>query len=242
MLNQAIEREAPGSGWRSFYKAGGAAVLIAVLVVLAEIAIQFLPGVAQATQRTVTVIDWFTLCRDHWFLGLRNLGLLNLIGAALLTPAFLAMYLALRRENGPWSALGAILFFLGMAVYLASNRAFAMVSLSGQYASAATDAQRALLAAAGQTLLVEGKSRLGIFLIDSAGLVLSAVMLKGKAFGRAAAYTGILGNSLMIVFEIVFAFLPAWLSVGLIVATCGGVSIILWYLLVGKRLLQLGAE
>jgi hypothetical protein len=47
-----------------------------------------------------------------------------------------------------------------MAVYIASNRAFAMLSLSGQYASATTDAQSSLLNAAGQAMLAEGKTAL----------------------------------------------------------------------------------
>ena len=242
LMHKQVDCEAAGPGWKAFYTMGGAAVLITVLVVLAEIAIGFLPGVTLASQRTVTVIDWFTLFQNNWFLGLRNLGLLNLIGAAFLTPAFLAMYFALRREHEPWAALGAILFFMGMAIYLASNRAFAMLSLSGQYASATTDTQRTLLAAAGQTMLVEGLSRVGIFLIDSAGLVLSAVMMRGKVFGRAAACAGIVGNSLMIVFEIILAFAPAWFNVGIFVAMCGGVSIMVWYLLVGRRLLLLGRD
>jgi len=241
MLKQAVDYEAGVSNRRALYRVGGAAVLITVLVVLAEIAIGFLPGVAQATQRTITVADWFRLFQDNWFLGLRNLGLMNLIGAALLTPAFLAMYFALRRENEPWAALGAILFFMGMAVYIASNRGFAMFSLSGQYASAATDAQRSVLVAAGQAMLTEGLSRVGIFLIDSAGLVISAVMLRGKVFGKTAAIAGILGNGLMIVFEIVHAFVPAWLGAGLGIAICGGISIMVWYVLVGRRLLQLAS-
>jgi hypothetical protein len=128
-----------------------------VVVALAEIVIGFLPGVARLTQRTVTVIDWFTLLQSHWFLGLRNLGLLNIIGAALLAPTFFAIYSALRRDNEAYGAFGTILFFVGVAVYLASNRAFSMLSLSGQYASATTDAQRSLLIAAGQAMLAEDK-------------------------------------------------------------------------------------
>jgi hypothetical protein len=240
MIRQMAEDETAEPGCKAFYKVGGAAVLISVLVVLAEIAIGFLPGVELASRRTVTVIDWFTLFQNNWFLGLRNLGLLNLIGAAFLTPAFLAMYFALRRENKPWAALGAILFFMGMAVYLASNRAFAMLSLSGQYASAATDAQRSMLVAAGQTMLVEGLNRVGIFLIDAAGLVLSAVMLRGKVFGKATAIAGVVGNGLMIVLEVILAFAPGW-NGWMIVAICGGVSIMAWYLLVGGRLLRMGA-
>jgi hypothetical protein len=240
MLNRATELDATSPVLRSFYKAGGVTVLITVLVPFAEMAIYYLTGVAQASQRTVTVTDWFTLYQDNWFLGLRNLGLLNLIGASLLTPTFLAMYFALRRRNEPWAALGTVLYFMGMAVYLASNRSFAMLSLSGQYASAATDAQRSMLAAAGQTMLVEGLNRMGIFLIDSAGLVISAVMLRSEGFSKAA-YAGVLGNGLMIVFEIILAFVPAWRSAGLGIAVCGGLSIMTWYLMVGRRLLQLGS-
>jgi hypothetical protein len=241
MTNRENGHGAEVSGGRSFYQVGGATVLMAVLVVVAEIAIGFLPGVAQATQRTVTVTDWFALFQSNWFLGLRNLGLLNLIGAALLTPTFLAMYFALRRENEPWAALGAALFFMGMTVYLANNRGFAMLSLSGQYAGAATDAQRAALAAAGQAMLVEGMNRLGIFFLDAAGLVLSAVMLRGKVFGKVTAVAGIVGNGLMIVFEVLSAFIPAQFSVWLFIAMGGGVCIMAWYVLAGKRLLRLGA-
>jgi hypothetical protein len=93
--------------------------LIAVVIPLAEVAIGFFPGVAHATQETVTVIDWFTLFQTHWFLGLRNLGLLNLVGAALLAPTILAIYFAIRRDHEAYGVLGTILFFVWLAVYVA---------------------------------------------------------------------------------------------------------------------------
>jgi hypothetical protein len=238
-LKQVIDAGTAESGWKGLYKLGGITALIVVAAPLAEVLIGFLPGMARLTQRTVTVIDWFTLFQTHWFLGLRNLGLLNIIGAALLAPTFLAIYSALRRDNEACGAFGAILFFVGVAVYLASNRAFAMLSLSGQYASATTDAQRSLLIAAGQAMLAEGQTRAGIPLIEFAGLVISIVMLRGKVFSKATAYAGILGNALLMVFEAILAFLPAFLNVGLIIAGGGGLAIMIWYLLVGRRLLQL---
>jgi hypothetical protein len=240
MAKLADDAEPPPPGLKSLYRVGGITVLIAVLVALAEIAIGFQPEVARASQRTVTVIDWFTLFQSNWFLGLRNLGLLNLMGAFLLTPTFLAMHFALRRENEPLPALGAILFFMGMAVYIASNRGFAMLSLSSQHANAATDAQRSVLVAAGQTMLVEGTNRVGLVLIDLAGVVISAVMVRGKVFGKAAACAGILGNGLMIVFEAVQALAPTRLNTWLIIAICAGISIMAWWVLVGLRLLRLG--
>lgn len=123
-LNHVIDAEAVAPHRKGLYMFGGTTALIAVLVSLAEIAINFLPGVARASQGTVTVVDWFILFRNHWFLGLRNLGLLNIVGAAMLAPAVLAIYSALRRGNEAHAGLSTILFFVGMAIYLAENRAF----------------------------------------------------------------------------------------------------------------------
>jgi len=239
-LKQVPDAGTAESGWKSLYKIGGVTALISVVVVLAEIAITFLPGVASASQKTVTIIDWFTLFQNNWLLGLRNLGLLNLIGAALLAPTFLAIYSVLRRDNEAYGALGAILFFLGMAVYLAGSRAFPMLSLSGQYASATTDAQRSLLIAAGQTMLAEGQSRAGIPLIEFASLVISVIMLRGKVFGKATAYTGILGNVLLMVVEAVLTIIRTLPNLWMVIASGGGLLVMTWYLLVGRRLLQLG--
>ena len=115
-----------------------------------------------------------------------------------------------------------------------------MLSLSGQYASATTDAQRSLLTAAGQAMLAEGQSRAGIPLVEFACLVISAVMLRGKVFSKTTAYAGILGNVLLIVVEIILTFgrtLPDW---GMAIAVGAGLSMMTWYFLVGRRLLQLG--
>jgi hypothetical protein len=237
---QAVDAQTADPGWKSLYRVGGITALVMVVFPLAEVAISFLPGVAGLSQGTVTVIDWFTLFQNHWFLALRNLGLLNIIGAAFLAPTVLAIYSALRRNNEGFAALGTILFFLGLAVYLASSRAFPMLSLSSQYAVATTDAQRSLLAAAGQAMLAEGQSRAGVPLIEFACLVISALMLRGRVFSKVTAYAGILGNALLIVVEIVTTFTRGLPNAGFVIAVCGGLSLMTWYLLVGSRLLQLG--
>jgi Domain of unknown function (DUF4386) len=239
-LNHVIDAEAVISHRKGLYKLGGTAVLIAVLVPLAEVAINFLPGVARASQGTVTAVDWFTLFQHHWFLGLRNLGLLNIVGAVLLAPAILAIYSALRRANEAYTGLSTILFFVGMAIYLAGNKAFPMLSLSRQYAVATTDAQRSSLIAAGQAMLAEGHNRAGLLLIEFACLAVSVVMLRGNVFSKATAYAGILGNALLIVVEVILTSTSRLPDEGMILAGAGGLSIMIWYLLVGRRLLQLG--
>ena len=238
-LKQVMDAGTAESNWKSLYQVGGITVLIVFLIPLAEIVISCLPGVERATQGTVTVVDWFTLFQTHWFLGLRNLGFLNLIGVVLLAPTVLAIYSAIRREHEAYAAFGTILFFVGMAVYLAGSRAFLMLSLSGQYASATTDAQRSLLVAAGQTMLAEGQSRVGVPLVEFACLVISIVMLKGKVFSKATAYAGILGNVLLMVVEIIFSA-RGLTDAGMAIAVGAGFSMMTWYFLVGRRLLQLG--
>ena len=235
--NQVRETKPSETDWRSLYKLGAFTALILIMLPPAEIVIGLLPGTHWASAGTATVVDWFSLFHDNWFLGLRNLGLLNLVGAALLVPSILAVYYALGRSNEAFGALGALVFFMGTAVYIASSRALPMLSLSRQYAAATTDVQRSTLTATGQTMLAEGQSRSGVLLIEFACLLISTVMLRGRVFSKATACAGILGNALLMVVEIVF--IPVSSSPGIVVAACGGLSIMTWYLLVARRLFQL---
>jgi hypothetical protein len=223
--------------WKTLYKLGGVTALISLLAAPAEIVIGLFPGVQQILVHTVTVSDWFALFQNHWFLGLRSLGLLNIVGAALFIPTILAIAHLLRREGAAFAALASIVFFLGTAVYLASSRAFPMLSLAHQYAASSRDADRALLAAAGQALLAEGESRSGILLIEFSFFFISAVMFRSEVFGKITACAGMLAGVLMMVLEV--AFMPPQ-GAGMIVAAGGGLAMMTWSFLVGRRLLQMG--
>jgi hypothetical protein len=150
----------------------------------------------------------------------------------------LAVYFALRREQEAYAAFGAVVFFIGVTVYLAGSRAFPMLSLSHQYALATSDVQRSLLASAGQAMLAEGQSRAGVLVIEFACLVLSVVMWKGSVFSKATACAGMLANGLMMIVEVLFV--PVSNALGMTVAAAGGLLLMSWYFLVGRRLLQLG--
>jgi hypothetical protein len=67
-------------------------------------------------------------------------------------------------------------------------------------------------------------------------------MLRGKVFSRATACAGILGNVLLMVVEIILAIERRLPGVGMVMAAGGGLWMMTWYLLTGKRLLQLGAS
>ena len=243
-LNQVTDAEIADSNWKSLYKVGAAAALIVVLVALIEIIITFFPGGSTSPE---TVIDWFTLFQDNWFLGLRNLGLLNIVITVLGIPTFFALYAAHRRVNQVYAALAMIISFIGIAVFLATNRAFPMLELSSQYAAATTDAQRSILAAAGQAMLSVGKSHtpgtfIGFLLSEVAGITISVVMLRSKIFSKVTAYAGMLGFALLLIFEICSSFVPALFDVVMIIAMGGGILSMTWYILIARRLFQLGTS
>jgi hypothetical protein len=187
------------------------------------------------------------LFQSNWFMGLRNLGLINMIAASLTIPMFFALYAAHRRVDRVYGALALILFLVGTTVYLANNTAFPMLALSRKYAVATTDAQRSLLAAAGEAMLAQAESHtpgtfVGFLYTEISSIAISIVMLRGRIFGRSAAYAGMLGFGLLFIFEVLSSFVPAWFDVAMIFAVVGGLSSITWYALIARGLFQLGKD
>jgi len=239
--------ETQNTPWKSLYKLGGAAALFAILVALTDIGLTFLPGGAEAPG-TMTAIEWFDLFQDNWFLGLRNLGLLpNILTLCLLIPLFLALYAVHRRTNEAYAALAVIISLVGTAIYLANNAAFPMWALSAKYAAATTEAQRTLLAAAGEAILALGEdftpgSFTGILFAEIATIVISLVMHQGGIFSKATAYAGILGGLFLAIFTIWSTFIPVFFEVAMMLAMIGGLSSIVWYILAARQLFQLGRQ
>jgi hypothetical protein len=230
--------------WNSLYKVGGTVALIVVFVALLDIIITFFPGGATGSG-TLTVIDWFMLFEDNWFLGVRNLGLLNIITTALMVPLFLALYAAHRRINKAYAGLAVILLFMGTTIYIANNQALPMLALSGQYAAATTEAQRALLVTVGQMMLAQAEDftpgALPGFLFPSVGgIMMATVMLRGRIFSKLTAWAGILGSGCLLIFTLCATFVPASFDAVMIIAMAGGLLIMIYYIRVSRRLFQLG--
>jgi hypothetical protein len=119
-----------------------------------------------------------------------------------------------------------------------------MLDLSNQYAVATSDAQRAMLEAAGKAMLSTGQSHtpgtfLGFLLGDIAGIMISVAMLRGKIFDKVKALTGIIAFVIFMVFEILSSFVPEVFNLAMILAMVGGFLALVWYVLTGRRLLML---
>jgi hypothetical protein len=231
------------SKWNSICTIGGVAALSAVLVGLLEIVITFLPGGNLSLE---TVRDWFNLFHRNWFMGLRDMGLLNIFLDTLAIPIYLALYAAHRESpQAPYATLAVIVSFLGIGIFFATNQAFPMLALSHQYAAATNEAQRAVLEAAGQSLLAVGQSHtpgtfLGFVFTEMAGVLISIVMLRGRIFSGTAAYAGIFGFGFLLVFEVFSSFVAGLTAAAITLALLGGVLSMVWYILIAMRLFQLG--
>jgi hypothetical protein len=213
-----------------------------VLVGVLEIVITFLPG---GNSLQVTVQDWFSLYQRNPFLGLRNLGLMNIFLNLLTVPFYLAGWIALHGKKSEVTALLSFLMtMLAVSVFLSTNRAFPMLALSKQYASASSPADLAALEAAAKSLMAVGESHTpgtfpAFFLAESAGILLSLTMLRETVFPRAAGWAGLFGFSALLLFEVLSSFFNVDINLGMGLAVIGGLFSMAWNLLSARTLLIL---
>lgn len=244
-LNQVTDAEADYR-WRWLYKVGGVTALLIPVMYLVTASI-VLPAYRDPFPTNVT--EWFTVFQNDWLTGLFFLGFADIVITIASGPMSLALYTALRRVNRTCMAIATPFAFVGIAVYLATNTAFAMLSLSSQYAAATSEAQRAVFLAAGQATLAvtEGTGGYtGMALVLVAGLIMSAVMLQSKSFGKVTAWVGILAFVLLLT-TVPFGGYAEVTPRGPVLTAIiyasnygGGLLSLVWYILVGLRLLQLG--
>jgi len=219
--------------WKGLYRIGGAAALLIGIFYVTEISVVAATGVPPST-----AIAWFELLQNNRLVGIFDLFPLDIVSVSLMTPMFLALYVALRRGSQTWMAIATAVGLLGVADFFATNTAMSMLSLSNQYAAATTDTQRAVLLTLGQQLLAASQTT-GQFMANTlncaAGLIISFVMLRSSRFGKSAAAVGILGNGLE-----VLPFVPP--SIVALVIAVGGVFLVIWYILIARSLLRFGKE
>ena len=241
--------EVEDSAWKGFYRIGGVAALIATVLFLSDIVVLITLGPLPSTAN-----DWFTLLQNNRVIGIFQLFFTDLIGMVLMIPIIFALYAALRRASGVYSALAMALAFIGIAIIFATNTNYSMIYLSDQYAAATTEIQRAQLLTAGESTLATGTWGTGPLvaglLVESALVILSVIMLQDRthAFGKGTAYLGILAHGLDVAHSIVFlVFIPIFnldlaLTIGTALLAIGGTLQLIWYPLVARRLLQLGRQ
>lgn len=224
--------------WASLYRISGVAALVAGIVFRRNIGAEIFLFTGQTSPNTAT--DWFTLLQNNSLLGVSLLNIFDVLDYALVGIMFLGLYVALKQANRDYMTLATILGLVGTTVYLASNTAFSMLSLSNQYAAATTETQKTMLLAAGQTMLALGQSTgvyTSLLLVAVAGFITSVVMLQSKVFSKVTACVGIVASAIDLTYCITFAFVP---ELDALLLASAGLCLMIWHILAGRKLYQLG--
>ena len=238
MTNQVINTEPADSTYQNLYKVGGVAALVAAMLILGEVVILAIVPPPN------TIGDWFKLFQSNSVIGFLDFWGLEVPMYLMFIVMFLALYMALRKNNPSLMVIALTFALLGIGIFLATNNPSSMISLSKQYATATTDAERSNLLAAGQALLFNSNQRavggfnMGLFLVSAAGLIVSSVMLQSTYFSRSTAFVGILAHGLSLA-DYLRQALTSSPIVALLVILPNVLFLVIWYVLVGRRLYQL---
>jgi hypothetical protein len=239
MLTQVANTETTDRAYKSLYKLGGVAAIIVTVLTLVEVVIfTFYP-------QPGTISGWFMLLQSNRLIGLMDFWGLEVPMYVMFTLVFLALYVALRKTDEGIMLIALTFALLGIGIFFATNNPFTMLSLSNQYTAATTDAQRSTLLAAGQTVLANTNQRaiggfnMGLCLVSVAGLMISSVMLRSRSFSRLTAYVGIVTFALSLA-DYLRQALTSSVIIALLVILPNVLFLVIWFVLIGRRLYQLG--
>lgn len=226
------------AAWKPLYRIGGVCALLAAVLAIVQSGIEFIGVILMGSVVPSTVIGWFTLLHTNRLLGLTELTVLQIPLFALVIPMFLALYVALRRASPSLMTIAVPLGLVGIAVYLSTNTGLSLLSLSDQYAAATTEAQRSMFEASGQALLALYQRTgigVGVFLLNVAVLLISAVMLRSHVFSKVTAAVGVLAGAIGFAYYIDFA-VP---EKAIFLLEFSGALFVIWIVLISRRLFLL---
>ncbi len=225
--------------WKWVWRLGGiAAFILAVYCVAMMVQIVALGGPPASASEA------FRVLRENRIVGLLRLDLPTTFAVPVYYVLFLALYAALKSDDRAIAALGTVLAFAGLTLFLAAPSALSMASLSDKYAAASTEAARAQFLAAGEAVMATDlwhgtSAMIGGVLMQVGAVLMCVVMLRGGVFGRVTAWIGIAMYGL----DLAHIFVMVWLPVaGAVLMAIAGPLYPVWFFLVGRRLMRLAAE
>jgi hypothetical protein len=235
--SRTVGAESVDSRWRGLYRAGSLAALVQMACIVTMLTVFFTLG-----PEPTTAEEYFAVLNGDRLVGLLRLDFGSVINVSLLTVTSFAVYAAVKRDHDLNAALPTALVFVGVALALSTHSAFSMVHLSDRYAAATTDAQRALLLAAGEAVIASdwwnslGGFMAGIFQQGGAALLM-LVALRSRKLGTATCCAGVLCNGLDFLHVIAGLFAP---GIAGALLSIGGLFYLAWYPLLCWDLFRLG--
>jgi hypothetical protein len=245
--DRSVALQAAEPDWKTLYIVGAVAALVAVTLFRRNLSVEVMQfkgfGIIRGVPATwpSSAIEWFSLLQHNALVGLILLNIVDVVNYCLVGLIFLALYGALRHVNRSAMVIATACALVGIGIYLASNQALAMLSLSKQYAAATTDAQRSMLLAAGEALLAIQNQGTGyyasFFMVVVAGLIVSVVMLRSSVLSKATAIVGILANGIRLLGFVTLLLTPSIYSLAIPISAPFRVT---WYVMIALTLFRLG--
>jgi hypothetical protein len=218
-----------GSNWRWLYLLSGMATAVSLAVIPLSIIVYFVWPPPE------TVAGHFAAFSQNWLVGMLGMDLLYLLCNVLLLPAWLGLYVTLRKVDEGITAVALALGLIAIVALIAGRPMLEMQYLSQQYAAATTEAQQTIYLAAGEAMLAiyNGTAFKAHYLLGTiALLIFSFVMLKSDVFSKKTAYVGIAANGIALGY-----FIP---GVGIYISIFSVLFYWIWYFQITRRFFQLG--
>jgi hypothetical protein len=231
-----IENAYSISSQKTIYWIGGIACLILIVYSLTTLLVMSIIGGPPET-----VEQTFSVLQDNRLHGLLRLDILTVFVMPLYYLLFYSLYIALKKTNPALVTISTILAFAGVTLFLATPSVFSYLHLSDKFAAATSEFQKNQILAAGESILASDMwhgtgAKIGGLLLQTGALLISVVMLRTSIFNRFTALTGIVTHGLDLLHLIIGFFLPV---LGNILMFIAGPLYLLWFPLVGLRLLKL---
>jgi hypothetical protein len=184
----------------------------------------------------------FEMLGENKLGGLLRLDLLTiLVYMPLFYLLFLGLFAALKKSRLVPAAIALLLGVTGVTLFLATPSVFSWLALSDKFAAATSDAQKTLLLAAGEAILVSDMwhgtgATIGGILIQVATTLISVTMLSSRSFGKGTAYVGIVTHGLDLTHLLIGFLLPA---VSVILLQIAGTLYLVWFPLLARDFFKL---
>lgn len=220
--------------WNEVYRIGGIALVLAGICYLVGTTTGYYlggtPGNSQTYLQSLAAHPALAQV-TYWIFALADI---------LFIPAILGLYLALKgiNKNAMLVATGLLGFFIILDLGITELNSLALVSLTQNYASATSDAQRAAyMAAANWGLATMPIATFFSWIGPSIGFLTTSIVMWNGVFGRNMARLGMIVYGLAIVVSFYFLFPVPVLALLLtpILVLYGA-----WLIAAGRRLYALG--
>ena len=224
------------SSWAVICRLGGIGVFVQLLCAAMTMTVAFTLGGEPNSAR-----ELFDLMQQNRIATILRLDFASMISMVINYLTFFAIFAALRRTRRAFAVFATALAFIGITLWLSTHSALSVVYLSDQFMAADTAQVRSEIVASTNAVLASNMwhssgAIVGGYLLQTAGLVVSLLMLSDERFGRLLSVLGIAVYALDLLHIIVGGFLP---NVSVILMIIAGTLYVPWFAILGLRLLQI---